>query len=120
MAGLWQRMIGGWGGGRPTGPQPEPAPPDDEENLPDTIVLSLTDVLDLHSFPPREIASLVGEYLDAAHRSGFRHVRIIHGKGKGVQRDITRKILEADPRVVAFGDPPAEAGGWGATWVELR
>lgn len=120
MAGLWQRMIDGLGGLRAAPPKlPEPPPLDDEEDLPDTVVLALTDVLDLHSFPPHQIADLVREYLDAAHLSGFRHVRIIHGKGKGVQRDITRKILEADPRVVAFGDPPGEAGGWGATWVEL-
>lgn len=120
MAGLWQRMIVGLGGGKSTPLEPpEPAPCDDED-LPDTIVLALSDVLDLHSFPPREVPDLVHEYLDAAYRSGFRRVRIIHGKGKGVQRDITRKILEGDPRVVAFGDPPAEAGGWGATWVELQ
>ncbi|MEP7012497.1 MAG: Smr/MutS family protein [Acidobacteriota bacterium] len=118
MAGFWRRMIEGLGGKRPQPPPPEPAP-FEEEDLPDTVVLALTDVLDLHSFPPHQVADLVREYLDAAHRSGFRHVRIVHGKGIGVQRDMTRKILEADPRVSAFGDPPAEAGGWGATWVEL-
>ncbi len=119
MAGLWQWMIEGLGGNRAQPPPPEPEPFEEDEDLPDTVVLTLTDVIDLHSFPPHQIADLVRDYLDAAHRSGFRHVRIIHGKGKGVQRDITRKILEADPRVSAFGDPPGEAGGWGATWVEL-
>lgn len=120
MAGLWQRMIRGLGGGKLPEPQPPEPAPHDDENLPETIVLTVTDVLDLHTFPPREIPDLIHEYLDAAHRSGFRHVRIIHGKGIGVQRDITRKILQGDPRVVAFGDPPPEAGGWGATWVELQ
>ncbi|HXU30652.1 MAG TPA: Smr/MutS family protein [Thermoanaerobaculia bacterium] len=120
MAGLWQRMIEGLGGRRSAPPQlPEP-PPFEEEDLPETVVLALSDVIDLHSFPPRQIADLVHEYLDAAHRAGFRRVRIIHGKGQGVQREIVRKILATDPRVVAFGDPPAEAGGWGATWVELH
>jgi len=120
LAGLWRRMIEGLGGKRPAQlPPPEPVP-FEEEDLPETVVLELSDVLDLHSFPPQQVADLVREYLDAAYGAGFRSVRIIHGKGKGVQRDITRKILEADPRVISFGDPPAEAGGWGATWVELR
>lgn len=121
MAGLWQRMIERLGRKRSAQPPPpEPMPFEEEEDLPDTVVLQLSDVLDLHSFPPHQIAELVRDYLDAAHRSGFRHVRIVHGKGLGVQRDITRKILAADPQVVSYGDPPAEAGGWGATWVELR
>ncbi|HEV7672862.1 MAG TPA: Smr/MutS family protein [Thermoanaerobaculia bacterium] len=120
MAGLWRRLIEGWGGKKDASPQPEPLPIDEEEDLPETVELSLTDVFDLHSFPPQQVADLVREYLDAAYGAGFRHVRIIHGKGKGVQREIVRKILEADPRVVSFGDPPAEAGGWGVTWVEMR
>ncbi len=123
MAGIWQRVregIEGLADKRPSDlPSPEPAPFEEDENLPETVVLALSDVFDLHSFRPNQVADVVSEYLDAAHRAGFRHVRIIHGKGKGVQRDITRKILAADPRVVSFGDPPAEAGGWGATWVEL-
>ncbi len=121
MAGLWRRMIEELGGRRPAqSPPPDPVPFEEEEDLPDTVVLALSDVFDLHSFPPHQVADLVREYLDAAYGAGFRQVRIIHGKGKGVQRDIVRKILEGDPRVVAFGDPPAEAGGWGATWVELQ
>ncbi len=120
MAGLWRRLIGGLSGKRPAqSPPREPVPFVEEEDLPETVVLALSDVFDLHSFPPQQIADLVREYLDAAHGAGFRRVRIIHGKGQGVQREMVRKILAADPRVVAFGDPPAEAGGWGATWVEL-
>jgi dsDNA-specific endonuclease/ATPase MutS2 len=60
------------------------------------------------------------EYLLQAHARGFRFVRIIHGKGIGVQRKITRKVLERTPFVVEFRDAPPEAGGWGATVVELR
>ncbi len=124
MAGLWRRWIERLRGERsPSEKPPEPGASDadeEDEYLPDTIVLSLQDVLDLHSFPPHEVADLVREYLDTAYAAGFRHVRIIHGKGKGVQREIVRKILAADPRVDSFGDPPAESGGWGATWVEMH
>lgn len=79
----------------------------------------ITDVLDLHSFPPKEVGELVRDYLDLAYEKGYRQVRIIHGKGIGVQREMVRKILERDPRVIRFGDPPGEAGGWGATFVEM-
>jgi DNA-nicking Smr family endonuclease len=87
---------------------------------PDPIELPITDVLDLHSFQPREVADLVRDYLDAARERGLQELRIVHGKGIGVQRETVRRILARDPRVEAFGDAPAEAGGWGATWVRLR
>lgn len=91
-------------------------PPDDLA----PVELPITDVLDLHSFPPREVPDLVRDYLDAAYAKGLRRLRIIHGRGTGVQRRTVRTLLERDPRVVAFGDAPLEAGGWGATWVEMR
>ncbi len=84
------------------------------------IELTLTDVLDLHSFPPSEVADLVRDYLGVALENNWRRVRIIHGKGKGVQRQTVRKILERDPRVASFGDASGEAGGWGATLVVLH
>ncbi len=84
------------------------------------IELEITDVLDLHTFPPTDVKDLVREYLDLAYDKGFRKLRIIHGKGIGAQRRMVRSILERDPRVVAYGSPPSEAGGWGATWVTLR
>ncbi|MBV8201096.1 MAG: Smr/MutS family protein [Acidobacteria bacterium] len=84
------------------------------------VELPITDVLDLHSFRPAEVADVVREYLEAAYAKGLRHLRIIHGRGIGVQRRTVRVVLERDPRVVAFGDAPGEAGGWGATWVRLR
>ena len=84
------------------------------------VALEVTDVLDLHSFPPGEIGELVRDYLDLACERGFAQVRIVHGRGVGVQRERVRKILERDARVEAFGDAPAEAGGWGATWARLR
>ena len=91
---------------------------DFSEGLP--VKLEITDVLDLHSFQPGEMADVVREWLDAVHGAGFHAVRIIHGKGIGVQRQMVRKLLSRDPRVEDFGDAPAEAGGCGATWVRLR
>ncbi|MEM7583501.1 MAG: Smr/MutS family protein [Acidobacteriota bacterium] len=84
------------------------------------IELEITDVLDLHSFPPRDVKELVAEYLDLAYDKGLRQLRIIHGKGTGVQRRMVRALLERHPRVVSYGDPPGEAGGWGATWVTME
>ena len=84
------------------------------------VELEITDVLDLHSFPPREVPDLVRDYLDAAYDKGLRELRIIHGRGVGVQRRTVRTLLERDPRVVDFRDAPGERGGWGATVVTLR
>jgi dsDNA-specific endonuclease/ATPase MutS2 len=85
----------------------------------DPVELPITDVFDLHSFLPSEVADVVREYLDAAYAKGLRDLRIIHGRGIGVQRRTVRTLLQRDPRVVSFGDAPGEAGGWGATWVRL-
>lgn len=84
------------------------------------IEFEITDILDLHTFRPSEVKHVVRDYLDLAYDKGLRELRIIHGKGIGVQRQTVRKILERDPRVTAFGDPPGEAGGWGATWVQME
>jgi DNA-nicking Smr family endonuclease len=84
------------------------------------VEIPITDVLDLHSFRPAEVPDVVREYLDAAHALGLRRLRIIHGRGIGVQRQTVRTLLERDPRVLAFGDAPAEAGGWGATWLTFK
>ncbi len=86
----------------------------------EAVELPITDVLDLHSFRPAEVADVVRDYLDAAWDKGLRALRIIHGRGIGVQRQTVRTLLSRDPRVEAFGDAPPEAGGWGATWVRLR
>ena len=92
---------------------------DDPERDLTELDLPIEDVLDLHSFLPKDVPNVVRDYLDAAHEAGFRQLRIIHGRGLGVQRGIVRTLLERDPRVVDFGDAPLEAGGWGATWVTL-
>ena len=93
--------------------------PEGADAAPEEVVLEPTDVIDLHSFPPREVAELVRDYLDVAIERGWPQVRIVHGKGAGVQRERVRSILAADRRVEAFGDAPGEAGGWGATWARL-
>lgn len=102
----------------------EPLEPDEPESDPfaglDAVELPITDVLDVHSFRPAEVADVVREYLDAAYEKGLRQLRIIHGRGIGVQRRTVRTLLERDSRVIEFGDAPAEAGGWGATWVRMR
>lgn len=86
----------------------------------DTVELEITDVLDLHTFPPSQVKALVSDYLELAYEKGLRQVRIIHGKGTGTQRRMVRSLLERDPRVVRYGDPPGHHGGWGATWVEME
>jgi dsDNA-specific endonuclease/ATPase MutS2 len=80
----------------------------------------VTDVFDLHSVAPRDVKGVVEEYLIEARRLGFGAVRIIHGRGIGVQREIVRRILARTEFVADFRDAPAEAGGWGATLVTLR
>ena len=86
----------------------------------DPVVLPLEDSIDLHPFQPRDIPSVVEEYLQQCIDAGILEVRLIHGKGKGVQRDIVRSLLEKHPAVASFHDAPAEAGSWGATVVTLR
>jgi DNA-nicking Smr family endonuclease len=89
---------------------------DDDEPVP----LPIEDALDLHTFAPRDVASVVEEYLTEAAARGFREVRLIHGRGIGVQRAIVRSVLSRHPLVESFVDAPAERGGWGATVVRLR
>jgi dsDNA-specific endonuclease/ATPase MutS2 len=85
----------------------------------DPVRIPVEDALDLHAFAPRDVASVVEEYLREAHRAGFREVRLIHGRGSGTQRAIVRALLARHPLVVSFADAPPERGGWGATVVTL-
>lgn len=87
---------------------------------PDPIRIPITDVFDLHTVPPRDVKAVVEEYLAEAHRLGFRALRIVHGRGIGVQRELVRSVLVRTGFVAGFRDAPAEAGGWGATIVDLR
>lgn len=86
----------------------------------DPVVLPLADFIDLHPFQPKDIASVVEEYLQQCIEGGISRVRIIHGKGSGIQRSIVRSILEKHAAVASFGDAPEEAGGWGATVAVLK
>jgi DNA-nicking Smr family endonuclease len=99
--------------------EPEPPLGEDEDPFNEPVVIEIGDVIDLHSIPPKQVKAVVEEYLVEARARGFRHARIIHGKGAGVQREMVRKILSRTPFVVSFHDAPPEAGGLGATIVEL-
>ena len=63
--------------------------------------------LDLHAFPPRDVASVIHEYVNAAAAAGLTEVRVVHGRGRGVQRGIVQAALERHPKVVAFWDDAA-------------
>lgn|SRR5262249_5396040 len=91
----------------------------DVSPFPEPVVIEITDVFDLHTIPPREVKVVVEEFLRAAQERGFPVVRIIHGKGIGVQREIVRTILARTPFVVDWTDAPPDAGGLGATIVRL-
>ncbi len=86
----------------------------------ETVTLPLTDVLDLHSFRPEDVTAVVSEYLEEARRAGLAEVRIVHGRGRGVQRALVRRLLADAPGVVEFADAAPARGGWGATLVHLR
>jgi len=93
---------------------------DEDSPFSDPVVLPLEDVLDLHPFAPKDIRSVVEEYLTQCCEAGFSSVRLIHGKGRGVQRESIRVLLARLPFVTAFDDAPPAAGGWGATIVSLN
>ena len=83
------------------------------------VRIPITDVFDLHSVPPRDVQGVVEAYLVEAHQKGFCAIRVIHGRGIGVQREIVRAVLARTHFVVSYRDAPPEAGGWGATIATL-
>ena len=87
--------------------------------FPEPVRLPIEDVIDLHTVPPKDVEGVVEEYLVEARAAGLRQLRIIHGRGIGVQREMVRAALSRTPFVADFRDAPAEAGGWGATIVTL-
>jgi dsDNA-specific endonuclease/ATPase MutS2 len=87
--------------------------------FPEPVRIPITDVFDLHTIQPRDVKVVVEEYLNEARNAGFSSVRIVHGKGIGVQREMVRKILARTPFVASWTDAPPEAGGLGATMVWL-
>ena len=92
---------------------------DDLNPFPEPVEIEITDIFDLHTIPPRDVRAVVEEYLHEAHQKGFPVVRIIHGKGIGVQREMVRSILARTSFVEDWSDAPPEAGGLGATVVRL-
>ena len=86
----------------------------------DPLRIPIEDVLDLHSVSPRDVKDVVEEYLIEANKLGLKALRIIHGRGIGVQRETVRRVLEGSDLVLSYGDAPMEAGGWGATVVTLK
>jgi dsDNA-specific endonuclease/ATPase MutS2 len=93
--------------------------PLDDNPFPEPVEIEITDVFDLHTIPPRQVKAVVEEYLREARARGFRVVRIIHGKGRGVQREMVRSVLSKTNFVVDWSDAPPDAGGLGATIVRL-
>ena len=86
----------------------------------DPVVLPITDVLDLHTFHPRDVPLLLDDYFDECRAHGIVAVRLIHGKGSGVLKRRVHAILSRHPLVADFRDAPLGAGGWGATLVSLH
>lgn len=93
-----------------------------EESEPpeEPVIVPIEDSLDLHAFAPPDIPSVVDEYLRAAHARGFGEVRLIHGRGRGVQRKMVQSLLAAHPLVERYFEAPPERGGWGATVVVFK
>jgi DNA-nicking Smr family endonuclease len=81
--------------------------------------LPIDGTLDLHAFAPRDATSLVEEYLTQCRARGILRVRIVHGRGKGVQRAAVRRLLATLAFVLSCEDAPPDLGGWGATLVSL-
>jgi DNA-nicking Smr family endonuclease len=92
----------------------------DQERGDDVVVMRIEDSIDLHTFQPRDIPEVVESYLEAAAEQGFREVRVIHGRGTGLQRQRVREVLSNHPLVEGFSDSTASRGGWGATLVWLK
>ena len=95
---------------------------DSKDDFPpaEPIEIPIEDSIDLHYFLAAEVRDVVEGYLEAAVEAGFREVRLIHGRGRGVQRNRVQRLLARSPHVERFGDAPDDRGGWGATLVWLR
>lgn len=87
-------------------------------NQPDPFRIPIEAELDLHAFHPRDIVSVVEEYVNEAHAAGLREVRLVHGRGTGVQRGIVQQALERHPLVESFTDDDRSL--LGATFAHLR
>jgi dsDNA-specific endonuclease/ATPase MutS2 len=95
-------------------------PTEFDNPFPEPVDLEITDSIDLHAFRPKDVKAVIESYLAEANAKGFRLVRIIHGKGIGIQREITRKVLNESELVKGFKSGDEFSGGWGATIVEFK
>jgi len=86
----------------------------------EALVIGLGDTLDLHTFQPKDLPSLLDEFIRISQRDGLLLVKIVHGKGTGALRRRVHGLLAHDSRVATFYSAPPKSGGWGATVVELR
>jgi len=93
---------------------------EEEQPFEEPVRLPVEDLLDLHAFAPKDISSVVEEYLAQCRQAGLLEVRLIHGKGTGAQRAVIKRLLRTLPDVLSFADAPSQAGGWGATLVRLK
>ena len=82
--------------------------------------MPIEDILDLHTFKPKDIPDLLVDYFEACIDAGIYSVRIVHGKGRGLLKKRVQGLLKKNLMVKSFQDAPPEAGGWGATLVELK
>jgi len=92
---------------------------DPENPFPEPVEIEITDSIDLHAFSPKEVKAVTEAYLEEARKKGFKLVRIVHGKGIGVQREIVRKVLSETDFVKSFKSGDEFSGGWGATVVKF-
>ena len=93
---------------------------EDSEALDEPVLLPIEDSIDLHPFAPNDIPSVVESYLEAAREAGLEEVRVIHGRGRGVQKERVRQVLGRSPHVLHFEEATPDRGGFGATVVTLK
>ena len=91
-----------------------------EDEEPEPVEYPVDGTLDLHMFAPEDTKEAVLEYIRVCLEKGIYQIRIVHGKGIGVKREIVRKILASHPRVASFRHEGGSGGGWGATVVDLK
>ena len=84
------------------------------------VKIPITDSLDLHTFQPRDVPLLLEDYFEACVEKALFSVRVIHGKGTGALKKRVHSLLDKNRLVKSYREAPAEAGGWGATLVELH